>query len=479
MNIIKEQRENVILENNKAQNEMISILEDVNKRTNTIDIREPLHGDLDFSILKELGFTNIKIISLEEGEITNITNIPEGVHTLKCKRNLLFSLENLPSSLTHLEIPNNYLSTIDFTNLKQLKYVNVSHNLFTEFENLPSEITELYCENNDLKYLDLKGLDNLNVLHISNNKITIIENLPENITDFQMENNPSIEFRNATVLPPMNKDDRPEQSAKQAVNYIEGIHEYFRIKHEYEAKLKELKKKTFKNFENKKIGMKKAKEVKAKCIQCKRPVGTIFSKTNNKYIAICGDTTKPCNLNIEIFNGDSSSCEDLLYVFKEHIDELKDKIIERKLATLFSYTTEEKSLELFKKELETYNEDSGMFKILLDHHNENFHNEHKKELIQKKNDFIFKLTERVRGLLDEYKKTNNREFLKSAVELQVKDLLPEIRNLRLLSSELMEMIPIEKMNKPTKYTLFKKDVVLSKMDFDFGEPARVMNFQKN
>jgi hypothetical protein len=168
-----------------------------------------------------------------------------------------------------------------------------------------------------------------------------------------------------------------------------------------------------------------------------------------------------------------------LYVFKEHIDELKDKIIERKLATLFSYTTEEKSLELFKKELETYNEDSGMFKILLDHHNENFHNEHKKELIQKKNDLIFKLTERVRGLLDEYKKTNNREFLKSAVELQVKDLLPEIRNLRLLSSELVEMIPIEKMNKPTKYVLFKKDVVLSKMDFDFGERARIMNFQKN
>ena len=123
-----------------------------------------------------------------------------------------------------------------------------------------------------------------------------------------------------------------------------------------------------------------------------------------------------------------------------------------------------------------------MFKDLLDRHNENYNNPHKKELIQKKKDAIYKYIENIRELLKEYEKTDNIEILKSVVYIQTKDLLPEINNLRLLSKEIMEMnietivaggfgaLPL------INYYLFKNDVALSKNDFTFGEPPRVLQF---
>lgn len=136
----------------------------------------------------------------------------------------------------------------------------------------------------------------------------------------------------------------------------------------------------------------------------------------------------------------------------------------------------------YSKKLEEYSFDSRMFKDLLDRHNENYNNSHKKELIQKKKDVIYKYIENVRELLNEYENTDNIEILKSAVYIQTKDLFPEINNLRLLTNEIMEM------NYETviaggfgvtpliNYYLFKNDVALSKNDFTFGEPPQVLQF---
>jgi hypothetical protein len=123
-----------------------------------------------------------------------------------------------------------------------------------------------------------------------------------------------------------------------------------------------------------------------------------------------------------------------------------------------------------------------MFKELLDRHNENYNNPHKKELIQKKQDAIYKYIENIRALLKEYEQTNNIEILKSAVYIQKNDLLPEISNLRVLSNELMEMnyeVVIAGgfgVNPLINYYLFKNEVALSKNDFTFGEPPRVVHF---
>ena len=483
MNIIRQEREIIIKENNTAQQRLKDILEKINKRTNILDIREPLHGDIDFSILKE-EFSNVKTIQLPEGDITNIINIPEGVTKLEINKNFIFELNDLPSSLTSLGVTYNYLSNIDLTQLKDLEYLNVSHNQISELENLPTTIIELNCENNQLRSIDLRGLSNLKVLNVSYNKLTIIENLPENITDFNYDNNPSIEFRNSAVIPTgkTNKQQVEENLIQQQIGYEDSLQYYFKLKNKYEKTLSEEKQNIYYSSPTKKIARQKILKLKPQCINCKRAVGTIFSKKDNRYMAICGDTANPCRLKIEIFSGNYGPNIHLLYNFKDTIDELKDDIIRQKLDNLFNYISEERSVNKFKQKLEEYNFDSSMFKELLDRHNENYNNPHKKELIQKKSDAIYKYIENIRELLKEYEKTENKEILKSAVYIQRKDLLPEINNLRLLSNEVMEMnydvviaggfgaIPL------LNYYLFKNDVALSKNDFTFGEPPRVLHF---
>jgi len=483
MNIIKQQREITIKENNTAQRRLNDILEKTNKRTNILEIREPLYGDIDFSILKE-GFSNVKTILLPEGEITNIINIPEGVTHLHIDKNLIFELNDLPSSLTNLGVTYNYLSTIDFTELKQLEYVNVSYNQITQLENLPLEIITLNCENNQLRSLDLRGLNNLKVLNVSYNKLTIIENLPENITEFKYDSNPSIEFRNSPVIASgkTTKQEDEERSLKQQIGYEDSLQYYFKLKNKYEKSLLEEKQKIYYSSPTKKIARQNILKLKPQCINCKRAVGTIFSKKDNRYNAICGDTATPCKLKIEIFSGNFGSNIDFLYKFKEHVDELKEDIIKEKLDNLFNYKSEEKSVAIFKKKLEEYNFDSRMLKDLLDRHNENYNNPYKNELIQTKKDAIYKYIENIQELLKEYEKTEKTELLKSAVYIQTKDLFPEINNLRLLTNEIMEMNYETVIgggfgvNPLINYYLFKNDVALSKNDFTFGEPPRVVQF---
>ena len=60
MNIINEEREDIILENNTAQHDFEDYIENLNKRSITIDIREPLHGDLDLSVIRDFGFHNVR-----------------------------------------------------------------------------------------------------------------------------------------------------------------------------------------------------------------------------------------------------------------------------------------------------------------------------------------------------------------------------------------------------------------------------------
>uniref|UniRef100_A0A6C0KK73 Leucine-rich repeat domain-containing protein n=1 Tax=viral metagenome TaxID=1070528 RepID=A0A6C0KK73_9ZZZZ len=489
MNIIKDQRETIINENNTAQQQLKDVLDNMNRTLKTLDIREHLRGDIDLSILKEEDFRNIDTIILNDGEITNILNIPEGITKFVCKKNLLFTIENLPSSLVHLEITENYLSTIDLAELNKLTHLNLSHNHLTEIENIPKELVELKCSFNHFTHLDLQGLYKLRVLNISNNKITLIENLPQELVDFVYENNPAIEFRNSPIIP---NEKIEEDDIEHQLNYHESLNKYFKLKSAYETKLYEQKKELYKKSEkNIKIARKQISMLKPKCIKCKRAVGTIFTKKDNAYIAMCGDTKDPCKLNIELYAGSFDSVQTKLYEYKVFQEESKDTIIRQKLDTLFNYVDEHKSIKKFKKELEDYTMLSAGMKDLLDKHNENFNNPQKKELIQKKREIIFEYIENIKILLEEYEKTDDRDILKSAVEIQVKDLLPETKNLRLLMSEHMEMttdveysVDIDEYGEEKAgrkldnvFYLFKHDVALSKLDYTFGEQPRVIHFK--
>jgi hypothetical protein len=96
--------------------------------------------------------------------------------------------------------------------------------------------------------------------------------------------------------------------------FLEGLNTYYKMKSEYEEANLKNRNKIMKNqnlsWKEKRTEYKK---LKPKCINCKRPVGSIFSSVYNpdengrKLMAVCGDRANPCPLNITINLGETTT----------------------------------------------------------------------------------------------------------------------------------------------------------------------------
>jgi hypothetical protein len=479
MNIIEQQREDIINENNTAQEALINILETGNRTIQLLRIREALHGDLDFSILSEYGYENITHIIIEPGEITSISDLPKHLQSFICPSNLLIELTDLPIGLKHIDVRHNYLKSISLVNLTQLETINLSHNKLKSLEQLPSSITDLICDHNILPKLNLLGLTYLSKLIVSNNPITLIENLPEGgIYDLKMEGCPTIEFRNSPNVPLNGKDDLLDEHT-QKKDFNEALHYYFRIKSEYEEKVTKQRRKVFKDEPNKKIARRLLQGLVPKCINCKQDGGTIFSrgKVDDRYTAKCGNSKTPCNLDISIYTGATTNIEDILAVFKEEVDDLKDLIIRQKLDTLFNYVSEEKSVDLFKEQMKAFSENTELYMRFLNEYNDIHNNKDKQTAIIEKTVDIYRLIEQNRELIKRSVVEDNHEILVAAVTEQLREILPEIRKLSSMKNEMIEMIK-DKDAKYEGFKLYKYPVNITKLNSVIGEKPKVLKFNR-
>ena len=100
-----EERERVISENNNAQNMLIGLLNQITSTNiQELQINDVLHGDLDFSVLQDRGFKNVKTIIIDKpGEITNLFNIPDSVTSLTCKDQLLVNVDQIPLQIEDIK----------------------------------------------------------------------------------------------------------------------------------------------------------------------------------------------------------------------------------------------------------------------------------------------------------------------------------------------------------------------------------------
>jgi len=464
---IEENRDEVIDEKNTAQQDFLATLDALNKEhSNEIRFDVPLHGDIDFSELTDRGFKRITHILFDEpGEITNIRNIPEGVTHLECKHQMLVDFEALPSTLEHLDVTGNYFKRIDLDDAKQLKTLAASDNEIESITNLPATLDTLELENNQLKRLDLAAATSLRVLRCSNNPLLVVEHPPSSLVEFEMENNPLTEINTSM-------EEGADSDSKKRFEYLDAMNEYFRMKGAYELKLKQVRKAAFERGKTKREGLNNARKAVPPCVHCSRKVGTIFSRKNGRYMATCGDKSKPCALNIQIFSGYYFNNETLLTIYREELDVSKEKVIRQKLDTLFNYMSESESVIKFKEELEKYNSDAKMYSDLLKRYKDLYENEEWTLIMKKKTEEMYTVIEDIKRLLEEYKKTQNPEVLKSALRTHKEDLMPLIANIRLHKYGIMEMIhPFE-----NTCTLVQQALSLNKMDFKYGEDARVIKF---
>jgi hypothetical protein len=469
---IQEEKTYILSENNTAQQQLIDLLDTLNSASTVeLNIEDALSGALDFSVLGSMGFTKIRKINLGKGKITSIDHIPNTVTKFNCSHNILMSLK-LPPAISELNCSHNHISDLELEGIHHLTKLNCEYNELTQLDPIPESIREIECSHNHITRLDLNDLTELRVLHCSHNKLMIIQNLPIQLEDFRMDNNPMAEIEHIARNAKTKTQAKVVAASETKIDYIEGLHEYFRLKNSYYSAIAVLKKKEFQKATNPTAGKRKANAVKPKCINCKRPVGSIFAKRDDKYIALCGDKDKPCNLNIQIYSGFYINTERLLYMNRELLDDSKEAIIRQKLDTLFNYISELRSAALFKKELDNYNETSQFYKDYYDKYEQTYNNMHKRELIVRKNEEIYELLETIQTMLNEYEKTNNSEILKTAVQMQMDDLMPKLGFLRRLKYEIMEMVE----DKQEVLHLVQREVALNNMDFTYSEPGRVVKY---
>lgn len=443
MNLLEEKRNDIIKpENNTAQTEFETLLRNISTETDTIEITKDLHGNLDFSVLQNRGYKRVKTIVLSPGEITNISSLPRGLEILVCKKNMLFTMENIPTSIVELDLEMNYIRDIDVSKLEKLKRLHLGDNQLHQLEVVPPHIEELYLQNNAIVHLNLKEATRLRILNVSNNKTIILENIPPSIVDLQSENNPYIELNYINSREQDGKKKgaiKPIEDhtlhAEKISDFKTALHKYFDMKTRYE----EINHKERTKLKKKYPLQKKKRIYVPKCIHCKRVGGTIFEKKNSVYIAMCGITADPCSLKIEIDAGVNYNIDQFIQIEETELNKNKTVILKEKMNSIYGYSSKEEIARSFKKAISEYQFDSEEYLGLVEKHNQLYYDKAREDQILRKQKQIMDLKQAIKTLVIEYSKTQNPDLLSNAINIQIKELNPEIHNLRLLKYEIMEM----------------------------------------
>jgi hypothetical protein len=142
------------------------------------------------------------------------------------------------------------------------------------------------------------------------------------------------------------------------ISFNEALNNYYQFKTLYETTYNKEKRDI---ITNKKLSWNEKRsnfqKLKQKCINCKRPVGTIFSRKFNDdgytgfttLSAVCGDRVKPCKLNINLKTDSVDSLENNIKSLDDSIKEDKKIIIQKKNELLFGYITAEKAINTFEE----------------------------------------------------------------------------------------------------------------------------------
>ena len=213
---------------------------------------------------------------------------------------------------------------------------------------------------------------------------TINENSPESKnespTSYTKPATPEIDKLKSLIVssPSTNSKSKPVKSKE---SFYEKVQEYYTLKEQYDQKLRdahtewnnakprmslEQKKTNYQNF-----------MMNRQCINCEKgPGGTIFSQVglgkSRKITAMCGCEDK-CNLNIEIYMGETDYLPEQIDYYKSRVEELKKDLTEYKFDLLFDLRDEEVVLTEFrtiKDDLTEKLDQLVHFKALFDKQNE-------------------------------------------------------------------------------------------------------------
>jgi len=228
--------------------------------------------------------------------------------------------------------------------------------------------------------------------------------------------------------------DKNEEKMEEKKKFIDGLNTYFKLKAAYEANIKKEKIQVSKlpglSWREKRNEYAK---IKHKCINCKRPVGSIFStKTINserQYLALCGDRKTPCPLDIKINLGMVLNITEDIRQDEEKIDNYKRLIILDKNDLLFGYITASAAVARFDKIKEEVADATKIYEFTLEQYLNIVDNVEKKEELKKQKLEFYNNLDNFNAMVQQYKTTQNTQFIIDAVELYTTTMQPRVNEI--------------------------------------------------
>jgi len=231
----------------------------------------------------------------------------------------------------------------------------------------------------------------------------------------------------------------------------------------YESEIKSLKKKINSGLNSNREKRNAFVRLKIKCINCRRPVKSIFQTIYNEktgsrsLIAKCGDVVSPCGLNININLGYCEMLTDSIPLYENMLSKIKNDIIKEKNNTLFGYTTNEQAISNFNK----MKDDVTEFTETLETYYYLFLNtKPNKEYIANLQYIVYKFITAIKKQVE----ANNPE---NAVEIYLTDLSPILS--KLMKSK-YHMNVVEFDEKTEVYTLIQRPSTPRDFEQLYGDP---------
>jgi hypothetical protein len=467
---------------NAGQLALLDYLEQLLPTVDEIELKIPLQGKLDFAILQECKFDNIRGIILEPGQVTHITNLPRTITRLHVGNNLLEDLADLPDALIEFDARSNGFRRLDLSYLSHLKSVQLSNNELQEVR-FPQSVETVNCENNHLKELDLLGLDHLQTLHCSGNPLLVIRNAASQ-TQIHMVNSPVVEIQKEKGESRSSKSSKSSSTFESRidVDVQDAFQKYMSKKSQYETKLRAVLQRNAESMNGSKMKRKDRREglrqlrMHAPCIKCSRPVTTVFSNRDRIYRAVCGDRVHPCELNVEIHAGMYQDLVFGLEIVREMLVESTQRMIELKMDSVFSYKPEKQVLAESEKQKAEYELDKSIFEESLKEYEDLQMSEETMAKIAELQKEIFAIDAQIQQILQHDSNdsavlssalSNHDQLLRDAMQIHVNELVPKRRELQRTMYEWMEM---EKLNdtidtNKSQFRLIEKHSRLIKRDY--------------
>lgn len=233
------------------------------------------------------------------------------------------------------------------------------------------------------------------------------------------------------------RETRADQS-----EYYDAISRYYEYKEQYETSKARIKSQFITRSEMASLSWQdkrnKYRQLKPPCINCKRPVGTIFStkraamNDNDVRIlkAVCGDDVAPCILNIQISIPITNTYQETISIYKHKINYFKERIIMAKNDLIFGYSkSQNEAIGAFKVYNNLLSDNLTLLQeIMIEFEQFSSNPEKKAQLKLLQTDFYANL-EIYNNYVNNFKTTNDIQFIKEAVTIYLTMISPQVEQI--------------------------------------------------